>query len=341
MALHLNMSGFEYSSPDWFHKEKSSIFRTSWQLMGGANKLCRNGDFIATNIAGIPIFIIRGQDGKLRAFINVCPHRGSPLFKEEAGNCSEIVCPYHAAKFGDDGNFEMAGDWFGQPVPPELAAMQLDEISVEEWNGLAFVAIAPVEELLDQLGDAVSQVGSTPISDYTHTESRHLVIDANWKCYFDQYNEIWHTPQIHPSDKNIGILDYAAEAMNGLIRMTTGSEEGAEGAYYGGKWLQCWPNWTLVLFEGGMKTVRINPLSATKFEAFHNFWFDDAQAGAPDLCRKAVDATIDIFLQDATLCESVMPSYISGAYRPGPMHATLEAALIENQRRIRNAVERE
>lgn len=341
MPTAYNTTGEEYSSLQHFLLEREKIFNRAWQLICGSSELAGQGSYLATNIATIPIFIIRGQDGELRSFTNVCPHRGSPLFKDGSGICTKIVCPYHAAEFDSDGKFDLAGDWFGEPIPPELSSMRLNRISVQEWNGLVFVAIDPFEGLFDQLDDLVPQVGKTPISTYSHFESRQLTVNANWKSYFDQYNEIWHSPQVHPSDKNIGIIDYTAEPMKGLIRMTTGSQTGAEGAYYGGKWMQCWPNWTLVLFEGGMKSVRINPLSPTCFEAFHSFWFEDNSGRTNAMCRKAADATIDIFKQDAALCESVLPSYQSGAYETGPMHPVLEKALIEYQRRIRTAVGRE
>jgi choline monooxygenase len=340
MAIVRNFDGKSYSDPAIFALEREKIFFRAWQLIGDANEVSAPGQFVATNIAGCPIFVIRGQDAVLRGFRNVCPHRGAPLMEAKHGRCQGIQCPYHSAQFDDHGALKSDRLWFGTPTPPEMTGLHLTAISVQEWRGLLFVAIAPTTDLIAQFGDLPDQVGTTPIQEYVKSERREAVGNANWKCYFDQYNELWHTPQIHPSDKNVGIMQYRAEPMRGLIRMTTGTPEGKSAAYYGGKWMQCWPNWTLVLFEGGMKTVRINPLSATRFEAFHDFYFDNTAPEKAAARKQVADATLSIFGQDVGICERVMSNYLSGAFpEGGPMHPGHEYALIEYQQRIRSALE--
>lgn len=336
-----NFNGEAYSDLRVFALEREKIFSRAWQLIGDAGLIAVPGQFTTTNVAGYPIFVIRGQDGTLRGFINVCPHRGAPILETGFGNCPELKCPYHAARFDDAGRIKTDELWFGLPVPSELADMHLTPIAVELWRGLLFVALSPVTSLEEQLGDLPSQVGQRPIETYLKAERRQYVIDANWKSYFDQYNEIWHSPQMHPADKNVGIIDYRAEAMRGLVRMTTGTSEGEDAAYYGGKWMQCWPNWTLVLFAGGMKTVRINPLSPSKFEATHDFYFEDLAPEREAERKQVADATISIFFQDTSICERVMASYVSGAFRRGGvMHPQHETALIEYQKLLRDALDR-
>ena len=339
MGIVRNIDGKAYSDPQVFALERDKIFSRAWQLIGDAREVAAAGRYVATNLAGYPIFVIRGRDGVLRGFQNVCPHRGSPLVEAADGNCAEIKCPYHAARFDDRGALKTDGLWFGLPVPRELHEMHLTPISVEEWRGLLFVALAPTISLLEQLGDLPDQVGRTPIEKYHKTERRQVTANANWKSYFDQYSEVWHTPQIHPVDKNVGINEYRVEAMRGLVRMTTGTPEGKQAAYYGGKWMGCWPNWTLVLLEGGMKTVRINPLCPTKFEAFHDFYFEDLAPEKQAQRKQVADATLNIFAQDVGICERVLANYISGAFKEGgPMHPQHERALIEYQRRLRSAL---
>ncbi|MGH6977955.1 MAG: aromatic ring-hydroxylating oxygenase subunit alpha, partial [Brevundimonas sp.] len=294
-----NFGSDSYADPGVYALEREKIFARSWQLLGPSSAVAKPGQYVATNIANYPIIIIRGQDDVLRGFLNVCPHRGASLLPTGEGVCAGLRCPYHDAQFDDAGALTNKV-WFGEPTPRELASLHLTPISVRDWKGLLIAAIKPEQDLEAQLGDAIGQVGETPIQTYTHVERRTVEIAANWKSYFDQYNEIWHTPQIHPADKNVGIQGYAAEAMNGLIRMTTGKDDqaAADGAYYGGKWMQMWPNWTLVLLKGGMKTVRINPVAADKFEAYHDFYFESlAPEGAADR-QKVADATLSIFMQD-------------------------------------------
>jgi choline monooxygenase len=334
-----NIDGKAYSDAAVFALEREKIFSRSWQLLGAANEVSAPGQYVATNIAGYPIFVLRGHDGVLRAFRNVCPHRGAPLVEAAAGNCAEIKCPYHALRFDDGGALKTDEAVFGLPVPPELHSLHLAAVPVELWRGLLFVALAPTVSLIEQLGDLPAQVGTTLIEKYVKAERRQVMAAVNWKTYFDQYNEVWHTPQIHPTDKNVGIQEYRAEAFRGLVRMMTGTAAGKEAAYYGGKWMQCWPNWTLVLFAGGMKTVRINPLSAVQIEAHHDFYFEDMAAEQDAQRKQVADATLSIFSQDVGICERVMANYLSGSFNQGgPMHPQHETALIEYQNRVREAL---
>jgi choline monooxygenase len=337
-VMSLNFGSDSYADPAIYALEREKIFRRAWQLLGPAALVAAPGQYITADIANVPIFIIRGQDGVLRGFHNVCPHRGATLL-QASGRCAEVRCPYHDAHFDDGGQLANT-EWFGDAVPKELAGLRLTPIAVKEWRGLLLAAISPVEEAVTQLGDAPGEVGDTPIETYTHAERRTVSVAANWKSYFDQYNEIWHTPQVHPADKNVGIHGYRAEAMDGLIRMTTapGDGAGASAAYYGGKWMQMWPNWTLVLFKGGMKTVRINPRAADRFEADHDFYFADMAPEGVAERQRVADATLSIFMQDSAMIESLMRNYRASAYAPGPMHPTHERALIEYQRRIKAAL---
>lgn len=336
--MSLNFGSDDYADPAIYAQERQNIFHRAWQLLGPASMVAAPGQYITADIANMPIIVIRGQDGVLRGFVNVCPHRGATLLKGQ-GSCAAIRCPYHDALFGDEGQLTTT-EWFGDPTPDELASLRLTPISTKEWRGLLLAAISPFEDAVTQMGDAPDQVGETPIQTYTHAERRSVTVEANWKSYFDQYNEIWHTPQIHPADKNVGIQGYRAEAMRGLIRMTTapGDGAGADAAYYGGKWMQMWPNWTLVLLKGGMKTVRINPVAADKFVADHDFYFADMGPETAEERKRVADATLSIFMQDSALIESLMRNYRLGVYKPGPMHPHHERALIEYQRRIKAAL---
>lgn len=336
--MSLNFGSEDYADPAIYARERERIFHRAWQLLGPASMVAGPGQYITADIANMPIMVIRGQDKVLRGFVNVCPHRGATLLRGQ-GVCAEIRCPYHGARFDDEGELENT-KWFGDPVPKELTGLRLNPISVKAWRGLLLAAISPFEDAETQMGDALEQVGETPIEAYVHAERRTVTVAANWKSYFDQYNEIWHTPQIHPADKNVGIHGYRAEAMRGLIRMSTapGDGAGADAAYYGGKWMQMWPNWTLVLFKGGMKTVRINPLAPDVFVADHDFYFADMAPEHAAERQRVADATLSIFGQDSALIESLMSNYRLGIYKPGPMHPHHERALIEYQRRIKAAL---
>ncbi|HEX2784697.1 MAG TPA: Rieske (2Fe-2S) protein, partial [Ilumatobacteraceae bacterium] len=89
-----------YFDPVAHQTERERIFWQTWQLLGPASQVAASGDYVATEIAGAKVFVVRADDGVLRAFRNVCVHRGARLLEEGAGRCSVIQCPYHRWTYG-------------------------------------------------------------------------------------------------------------------------------------------------------------------------------------------------------------------------------------------------
>ncbi len=99
----LNLDPSLYVDPSVFVRERNEIFAKTWQLLGPVSQVAERGEYVAADIAGIKVFAIRGRDGELRAFRNVCRHRGAQLLEEGTGRCATIRCPYHQWVFADDG----------------------------------------------------------------------------------------------------------------------------------------------------------------------------------------------------------------------------------------------
>jgi choline monooxygenase len=130
--------------------------------------------------------------------------------------------------------------------------------------------------LLDQLADTVSELESEPLESFEWVHEERLVFDANWKIYTDNFVEGYHIPGIHPQfHAAIEFERFETIALDGLVRM---SAPPRDGLFYRGKWLWMWPNWTLSLFNGGMNTSRINPISHNQTE-----FGDPARTRTPNL----------------------------------------------------------
>src|SRR5262245_63859719 len=99
----LNLDPSLYASPESFALERDRIFSKSWQLICPISRVEQPGSYVATEIASLKVFVLRGRDGVLRAFRNVCRHRGARLLAEGAGRCGPIRCPYHNWAYGDRG----------------------------------------------------------------------------------------------------------------------------------------------------------------------------------------------------------------------------------------------
>ncbi len=330
-----NLDPVHYTCPDIHARDVTRIFAASWQLLGPASRLAERGDYVAAEIAGQKVFVIRTREG-LRAFRNVCRHRGARLLPEGTGRCATIRCPYHQWVWGEDGAL-LNVPWWGEDPDFDMSAWSLDEIAWQVWRGLLFVAIAPETTLEAQLGDTVAELAEEPIERLYWVQEERLVFDANWKIYTDNFVEGYHIPGIHPAFH--GAIDFErfeTVARDGLVRMTAPPRDGL---FYRGKWLWMWPNWTLSLFDGGMNTSRINPIGPRRTELVYNFYFADTSPETAAARERTIAANLDVVREDFEICVETQKNYESGGYRAGPLSPRHEQGVAYFQQRLREAAE--
>ncbi len=320
-----------YTDRAVFSQECVAIFRSNWQLIGPASRLSEAGDYVATEIAGAKIVAVRGKDGVLRAFRNVCRHRGARLFEEGEGRCTMIRCPYHNWVYDLDGSLRQV-PWFGEDAGFEVGDWPLEAISVEVWRGLAFVAIDPAMPLENQLGATVPELADEPIEEYHAVAEHRMVFDANWKIYTDNFVEGYHIPGIHPGFfQAIEFEHFEATAHDNLVRMTAPPREGL---FYKGKWLWMWPNWTLSLFDGGMNTSRINPVSEGRTELIYHFYFADTSDAKRAHREDTIARNLAVVEEDFGICIETHNNYASGGYRSGPLSPRHEQGVAWFQNKV-------
>jgi choline monooxygenase len=331
----LNLDSSLYTSPNTFISERESIFAKTWQLIGLASRVKEPGSYVATEIAGLKIFVLRGRDGVLRGFRNVCRHRGARLLPEGMGQCGPIRCPYHNWAYNDRGDLINA-PWFGEDPTFRKEEWPLESIAVREWRELVFAAIAPERTLEAQLGDLIAEVADEPIEAYQAVREERLVFDANWKIYTDNFVEGYHIPGIHPTFfAAIDFEEFKTTAHDGFIRMTAPPREGL---FYRGKWLWMWPNWTLSLFQGGMNTSRINPINHERTELIYNFHFADTSEASEAARDDTIARNLAVVREDFEICIETHKNYATGAYAAGPLSPRHEAGVFYFQNRIRDAL---
>ena len=330
-----NLDPEHYTSPEIHRADIGRIFATTWQLIGPAARLAERGDYIATEIAGQKVFAIRTNTG-LRAFRNVCRHRGARLLPEGAGRCATIRCPYHQWVWGEDGGLKHV-PWWGEDAGFDPGEWSLDTVAWEVWRGLLFLAIDPVETLERQLGALPPEIADEPIERYAWAHEERLVFDANWKIYTDNFVEGYHIPGIHPAFHSaIEFEAFETVALDGMVRMSAPPKQGL---FYKGKWLWMWPNWTLSLFGGGMNTSRINPVGPDRTELIYNFYFQDMSDAARAAREQTIADNLAVVREDFEICIETHKNYASGAYRPGPLSPRHEQGVAYFQRRLLEAGE--
>lgn len=328
----LNLDPRLYVSQDAFERERTAIFRHAWQLIAPMSAFAAPGSYVAADFAGSGIFAMRGRDGELRAFRNVCRHRGARLLAEGKGRCNVIRCPYHQWAFDETGKLVNA-PWFGESPDFRKEEWPLEPVRIDSWRGLVFVAIDPVEPLVAQLGDLPAELALEPIETYAASASETVLFDANWKIYTDNFVEGYHIPGTHPSfHAAIDFEEFRTTAHRGFIRMTAPPRDGL---FYRGKWLWMWPNWTLSLFEGGMNTSRINPVSVNRTEQIYHFYFADISEATESARQKTIEANLAVVREDYSVCVETHRNYQTGDYTPGPLSPRHEQGVHYFQSKVR------
>lgn len=189
------------TDPEYFKKEQEKIFKRAWLHMGRASQIPNKGDWFVQEIvvASTSLIIVRGQDDVIRAFHNICRHRGSKLAFEEKGNCPGVLkCRFHGWTYDTDGTlaFVPQEENYYEPL---RGKQNLLEVACEMWEGFIFINLdpEPKETLLEFLGPAADRFEGYPF-DKNPTELIYRGdIKANWKLVMDAQAEAIHAAFVH------------------------------------------------------------------------------------------------------------------------------------------------
>ncbi len=186
-----------YTDPDHFSRECAGIFRRLPLMLAASCELPRSGDYKALDVAGVPVLIVRQQDGSARAFLNGCTHRGSPVTINGCGHAARFVCPYHGWTFGRDGSLvgiASRGD-FGAVDP---AAFRLKSLPLYESAGLIWVTLDPDTRLAPEtfLAGLDGLLAGFSFENWHFVDRRELK-GANWKLAMDAHPDFYHLPVLH------------------------------------------------------------------------------------------------------------------------------------------------
>jgi phenylpropionate dioxygenase-like ring-hydroxylating dioxygenase large terminal subunit len=194
-----------YNSTDAFDHDMERIFLRHWILAGHEASAPNPGDWFLHEMAEESIIILRGKDGELRAFVNVCRHRGSRICGSASGHASVLVCPYHAWSYDLDGRLRAARH---MPADFDRSGYGLKRVHLEVIEGLVFISLAERPLSLDKARSAISGAyapygwGSAKVA---HRET--YVVAANWKLAVENYLECYHCTPAHPEYSKLHALE--------------------------------------------------------------------------------------------------------------------------------------
>jgi carnitine monooxygenase subunit len=316
-----------YTDPAVFEFERRALFHHAWIFVGHASQVARPGDCLPVDVLDEPLIVARDRDGELRAFYNVCAHRGMRIL-DKPGQHSLLPCPYHSWVYNLSGRLVRVrmGD---QLCDFDKADYCLPSVKVCEIQSLLFVNLdphaAPIGETIGGCFEDLTRFGSDPYS-LVPVQHVDLEIRANWKLAIDNYVESYHTEVAHP-----GFSDYAdfeqafVEAhpwyaiMGGPPSEATRREyeQGGELTITENRYNWAWPT-TMVLYSPGPRNLTVWQALPVAYDrtVFRQFIYFDSAELSPQQ-KRHIELNVEILEQDRRLVEGVWSGLRSQGFRSG------------------------
>ncbi|AXC49955.1 aromatic ring-hydroxylating dioxygenase subunit alpha [Paracoccus suum] len=185
-----------YTDPGVFQEDLEQIFYREWLFAVPACELDKPGAFATLNVGAYPVVIVRGTDQRIRAFHNVCRHRGQRLCPSAAGRAAKLVCPYHQWTYDLDGKLVFARD-MGPDFDP--SQYSLKPVHCVDLGGMVFVCLAQVPPpVADLARNLMSYLAPSGLADAKVAHSSTIVEKGNWKLVLENNRECYHCSGSHP-----------------------------------------------------------------------------------------------------------------------------------------------
>lgn len=355
-----SLPGWIYRDPDFLEAEKERVFLTSWQIVCHLNDIPNAGDYHTLDFLGEPLVAVRGQDGGVKAFFNVCRHRAARILDGNAGRCAgRIVCPYHAWTYDLDGHLTAV------PHRKEFADFSLDRfglkpVETEIYKGFIFVRLKPgLPSVAEMLAPYESELAACRLEELqplgrVTLRTRHV----NWKNVTDNYSDGMHITVAHPGLTRLFGQSYGIEAQPWVDKMwghlrDIPSSQLSERLYQallpGSPYLpeerqrlwvyfKLWPNVAFDIYPDQIDFMQMIPISPTET------LIREIAYAHPDSRREMRAARYlnwrinrNVSLEDKTLIERVQTGMGSRSFSPGPLGRN-EVSLRSFARRMRGLI---
>jgi len=326
-ARSLSLHADAYTDPVWFQADLNGVLARSWQWVCHVEKLRAPGQYLAIDIAGQPIALVRDRDGVLRAFYNVCKHRAHALLAGE-GTTTRIMCPYHAWVYRLDGGLVRA------PETEHLKGFEtdeicLDQVQVEEFCGFVYVNLDPdAPSLASQSGNLETEIRhwAPDVDQLTFGHRLTYDIRSNWKNVVDNFLECYHCPTAHKDFCDLVDMDTYQVTTHGIYSSHMADAGNSPNSAYDVSnatvkthavwWL--WPNTCLMRYPGrsSMIVMNIIPVGPDRTFETYDFYLETPE---PDAMELDAIRYIDEVLQpeDIALVESVQKGMNTPAFQQG------------------------
>jgi len=342
-SLMPTLAGRYYTDPEIFAREQAAIFESMWFCAVRSSDLATPGTFRTVQVGRESVLVVRGRDGQLRSFLNICRHRGAMLCTEPAGEVKRnLQCPYHAWTYGLDGRLVAA---------PNLATMPdidrvergLVTVHLREWLGYAWVSLAHeppsfegdvLEAAVERLGD-LAAIEAYQVEDLEVGRRISYDVKANWKLIIENFMECYHCATIHPELTEVlpefaggyaaqyyvghgaefadDVQGFTIDGSAGLDRLP-GVAEDQDRRYYA---ITVKPTVFINLVPDHVIVHRMFPVSASRTIVECDWLYAKGVVGSDRDVSHSVELFHRVNEQDFKACERTQPAMSSRAYVDG------------------------
>ena len=355
-----SLPAWAYSDPEFLALERERVFRPSWQVICHVSEIPKPGDYQCFDFIGEMLFALRGNDGTVRVFHNVCRHRAARLLDGPRGSCTRrIICPYHAWSYDLEGHLASVGDRSAFPHL-DIARESLVPVEMEIYAGFVFARLQGggpgVAQMMAPYADEIATHEFEKLEPMGRVTLRPRKV--NWKNVGDNYSDALHIPVAHPGLTRLFGATYGVESREWVDRMSGDisdkpSRNWSERMYQ--KYLpeagylpkdrrrswvyfKLWPNYAFDVYPDQVTIMQWLPISPTES------LIRDIGYVRPDSRREMRVARYcnwrinrQVSEEDRVLIERVQNGMASGSYRVGPLAAG-EVALRSFGGRLRSLI---
>ncbi len=316
-----------YTDQKWTDVELQAIFAKTWQWICHVEKLQKPGSYVAAEVAGMPIAVVRDRSGELRAFFNVCKHRAHELLSGE-GTTRNIVCPYHAWSYDLTGQLRAARR-VDKMTSFETSEICLDQVQVEEFCGFVYVNLdGSAKPLRDQAGDLATEIEywAPDVANLTHAKRLTYEVRTNWKNAIDNFLECYHCHIAHKEFVDLVDMDTYEVKTHGIWSSHFAEAGQHENAAYDVStatvkqhavwWL--WPNTCLLRYpgRGNFMVLQVLPAGVDRTIETWDFFLETTELNDAEIeSVKYIDGVLQ--QQDIRIIESVQRGMATPAFDQG------------------------
>jgi phenylpropionate dioxygenase-like ring-hydroxylating dioxygenase large terminal subunit len=336
-----------YSDPGLVARERERIFARAWQYVGQLGQLGDGAGYFASRVGDVPVVVTRARDGGLRAFLNVCRHRGSVVAHGEAAR-ETLQCPYHAWTYGLDGELR-AAPRLDREDDADASELSLVPASVGTWGPFVFAnpdpEAPPLEQVLGRLPELVADAG-IGVDKLEFRRRAESSVEANWKIVAENFLECYHCAVAHPGFSALVDVSPSAYELDAGDSFSTqygpvrenGTGLDTEGEVERSQFHFVWPNTMINIFPGrtNFSIGPVLPAGPVRTERFLDYFFGVGVENEWVEELLAFDGQVGA--EDRVLVENVQRGVSTGLIERGRLLPDSERLIADFQQRVHAAL---